>query len=38
VNVGAMKQVVPYAKFLMRAYHVKHDAARPVKPLPSPQP
>ena len=36
VNVGAMKQVVPYAKFLMRAYQVKHDAA--VKAVPSPQP
>jgi sulfatase maturation enzyme AslB (radical SAM superfamily) len=36
VNVGAMKQVVPYAKFLMRAYQVKHDA--PVKAVPSPQP
>ena len=29
VNVGAMKQVVPYAKFLVRAYQVKHDPARP---------
>ena len=41
VNVGAMKQVVPYAKFLMRAYHVKHGPARPVKnvtTLPTPQP
>ena len=38
VNVGAMKQVVPYAKFLMRAYQVKHDSARPVKTLSSPQP
>ena len=38
VNVGAMKQVVPYAKFLMRAYQVKHDPARPIKTLPSPQP
>ena len=25
VNVGAMKQFVPYAKFLKRAYQVKHD-------------
>ena len=24
VNVGAMKQVVPYAQFLVRAYRVKH--------------
>src|SRR4029078_12329111 len=38
VNVGAMKQVVPYARFLMRAYHVKHDSARAVKTVPSPQP
>ncbi len=28
VNVGAMKQFVPYAKFLMRAYHVKRDPER----------
>ena len=27
VNVGAMKQVVPYAKFLVRAYRVKRDPA-----------
>jgi len=27
VNVGAMKQFVPYAKFLVRAYRVKHDRA-----------
>src|SRR5215510_12115343 len=28
VNVGAMKQVIPYVKFLRRAYRVKHDPAR----------
>src|SRR5215216_435445 len=28
VNVGAMKQFVPYAKFLRRAYQVKKDTAR----------
>jgi len=38
VNVGAMKQVVPYAKFLVRAYQVKHDPARHLDTLPSPQP
>ena len=38
VNVGAMKQVVPYAKFLVRAYQVKHDPARHLETLPSPQP
>ncbi len=38
VNVGAMKQFVPYAKFLMRAYQVKHDPSRHLKTLPSPQP
>jgi MoaA/NifB/PqqE/SkfB family radical SAM enzyme len=38
VNVGAMKQFVPYAKFLMRAYQVKHDPARHAETLPSPQP
>jgi MoaA/NifB/PqqE/SkfB family radical SAM enzyme len=27
VNVGAMKQFVPYAKFLRRAYQVKHGKA-----------
>jgi hypothetical protein len=32
VNVGAMKQVVPYVQFLRRAYKVKHAprAAAPV--------
>jgi sulfatase maturation enzyme AslB (radical SAM superfamily) len=38
VNVGAMKQFVPYAKFLIRAYQVKHDPARHLETLPSPQP
>ena len=32
-----MKQFVPYAKFLMRAYHVKHDPARHVETLPVPE-
>jgi sulfatase maturation enzyme AslB (radical SAM superfamily) len=35
VNVGAMKQVVPYAKFLMRAYRVKRDPARHLETLPT---
>ena len=34
VNVGAMKQFVPYAKFLMRAYQVKHDPERHLETLP----
>jgi len=34
VNVGAMKQFVPYAKFLMRAYQVKRDPARHLETLP----
>jgi sulfatase maturation enzyme AslB (radical SAM superfamily) len=38
VNVGAMKQFVPYARFLMRAYQVKHDPERHAATLPSPQP
>jgi MoaA/NifB/PqqE/SkfB family radical SAM enzyme len=38
VNVGAMKQVVPYAKFLVRAYRVKHDPSRHLATLPQPQP
>jgi len=36
VNVGAMKQVVPYVKFLRRAYKVKHDPARHLETLPEP--
>ena len=35
VNVGAMKQVVPYAKFLRRAAKVKRDPARHLETLPS---
>jgi MoaA/NifB/PqqE/SkfB family radical SAM enzyme len=34
VNVGAMKQFVPYAKFLKRAYQVKRDPARHADTLP----
>jgi MoaA/NifB/PqqE/SkfB family radical SAM enzyme len=34
VNVGAMKQFVPYAKFLMRAYRVKRDPERHLQTLP----
>jgi len=34
VNVGAMKQVVPYAKFLKRAYQVKRDPQRHAETLP----
>lgn len=36
VNVGAMKQVIPYAKFLRRAYRVKHDPSRHFETLPAP--
>ena len=35
VNVGAMKQFVPYAKFLRRAVKVKRDPARHLETLPS---
>ncbi len=34
VNVGAMKQVVPYAKFLMRAYRVKRHPEQHIQTLP----
>jgi hypothetical protein len=34
VNVGAMKQVIPYARFLKRAYDVKRDPAAHVEGLP----
>jgi sulfatase maturation enzyme AslB (radical SAM superfamily) len=34
VNVGAMKQFVPYARFLVRAYQVKHDPARHLETIP----
>jgi hypothetical protein len=37
VNVGAMKQFVPYARFLKRAYQVKRDPGRHVPTLPVPQ-
>jgi MoaA/NifB/PqqE/SkfB family radical SAM enzyme len=37
VNVGAMKQIVPYARFLMRAYRVKRDPARHLETIPTPQ-
>jgi MoaA/NifB/PqqE/SkfB family radical SAM enzyme len=37
VNVGAMKQVIPYVKFLRRAYTVKHDPARHLETLPTTQ-
>jgi MoaA/NifB/PqqE/SkfB family radical SAM enzyme len=36
VNVAAMKQVIPYVKFLHRAYKVKHDPARHLDTLPTP--
>lgn len=35
VNVGAMKQFVPYARFLQRAYKVKRNPARHLETLPS---
>ena len=35
VNVGAMKQFVPYAKFLKRAYRVKRDPGRHAETLPA---
>jgi len=35
VNVGAMKQFVPYAKFLKRAYQVKRDPERHADTLPA---
>jgi len=38
VNVGAMKQFVPYAKFLRRAYQVKRHPERHLDTLPTPQP
>ena len=34
VNVGAMKQFVPYAKFLKRAYQVKRNPSRHLDTLP----
>jgi MoaA/NifB/PqqE/SkfB family radical SAM enzyme len=38
VNVGAMKQVVPYAKFLHRAYHLKRRPDRHLATLPNTAP
>lgn len=38
VNVGAMKQVVPYARFLQRAYHLKRHPERHLETLPTPVP
>jgi hypothetical protein len=35
VNVGAMKQFVPYAKFLMRAYRIKRDPSRHAATVPA---
>ncbi len=35
VNVGAMKQFVPYAKFLVRAYQVKRDPDRHLETIPA---
>ena len=35
VNVGAMKQIVPYARFLMRAYRIKRDPSRHLESLPT---
>jgi MoaA/NifB/PqqE/SkfB family radical SAM enzyme len=35
VNVGAMKQFVPYARFLKRAYQVKRDPQRHLETLPA---
>jgi sulfatase maturation enzyme AslB (radical SAM superfamily) len=37
VNVGAMKQFVPYAKFLVRASRVKRNPAQHLKTLPPQQ-
>jgi sulfatase maturation enzyme AslB (radical SAM superfamily) len=38
VNVGAMKQFVPYAKFVARAYQVKRDPSSHLETLPSTEP
>jgi len=35
VNVGAMKQFVPYAKFLKRAFEVKRDPSRHLETIPT---
>ena len=34
VNVGAMKQFIPYAKFLKRAYQVKRNPSKHLDTLP----
>jgi MoaA/NifB/PqqE/SkfB family radical SAM enzyme len=36
VNVGAMKQFIPYAKFLKRAYQVKRSPEKHASTLPAP--
>jgi len=36
VNVGAMKQIVPYVQFLRRARKVKKDPSRHIPTLPDP--
>jgi MoaA/NifB/PqqE/SkfB family radical SAM enzyme len=38
VNVGAMKQIVPYARFVQRAYHLKRHPERHLETLPTPVP
>lgn len=38
VNVGAMKQFIPYAKFLLRAAQLKRDPSQHIQTLPEPQP
>jgi MoaA/NifB/PqqE/SkfB family radical SAM enzyme len=35
VNVGAMKQVLPYARFVQRAYHLKRHPERHLETLPT---
>jgi hypothetical protein len=37
VNVGAMKQVVPYVKFLARAYRIKRDPSQHRASIPAAQ-
>jgi MoaA/NifB/PqqE/SkfB family radical SAM enzyme len=37
VNVGAMKQFIPYVQFLKRAYQVKRDPSKHLDTLPTPQ-
>jgi MoaA/NifB/PqqE/SkfB family radical SAM enzyme len=38
VNVGAMKQVIPYARFVQRAYQLKRHPERHLETLPTPVP